>query len=83
MENKKPRETMSSTIKQIINNHQTETYPRGVGSVFRCIESGSFEQLEKAIKERIFTVITEDLHDELKASTHTHKDVKEWIDKIM
>lgn len=41
--------TKKEIIIQILYGHQTTTFPNGVGSVYRCIESHSFDSIADAL----------------------------------
>ena len=41
--------TKEELIIQILRNHERTTFPNGVGSVFRCVESDSFHSIAKQI----------------------------------
>jgi hypothetical protein len=36
-------------IMDILNSHERTTYPRGVGSVFRCIESHNYRSIAEQL----------------------------------
>ena len=67
------------TIRNIIESHQRETYPNGVGSIFRCIESNSFRELESEIKKLVLDNIMNDLYCDIKKE-HSKEVVKEWVE---
>ena len=69
---------MSTKIKDIIKQHETETYPNGVGSIFRCIESNRYQSLEEKIKEVIIDNIMNDLYCDIK-DVHPKDDVIQWV----
>lgn len=70
------------SILDVIKSYQSETYPKGVGSIFRCIKSDRFESLEADIKKVILKKITLDLYPSFK-DTHTLEEVTEWVKKCM
>ena len=45
------RNILEIEVMQLIRNHETETYPRGVGSIFRCIKSDNYSRLADSIIE--------------------------------
>lgn len=43
-------------ILRIIESYERTTYPRGVGSVFRCIESEDYRSLAQALMKSLSTL---------------------------
>jgi len=68
-------------IRDIIESHQRETYPNGVGSIFRCIESDSFRDIEDEIKKLVLDNIMNDLYCDIKKE-HSKEAVKEWVEEM-
>lgn len=46
---------MEEKILEIIRSYETTTYPRGVGSVFRCVESHNYSSIAKSIKNLLIS----------------------------
>jgi hypothetical protein len=40
-------------ITEILKSYETTTYPRGVGSVFRCIESHNYRSISEQIVNQL------------------------------
>lgn len=40
-------------IIQILRNHETETYPNGVGSIFRCIKNSRYNSIANQIINKL------------------------------
>ena len=40
-------------VMDILNSYETETYPRGVGSVFRCIKDHNYRSIAEEITNKL------------------------------
>jgi len=68
-------------IKDIIKGFESETYPNGVGSTFRCVKNNNYKKLEEEIKKHVLDQIMMDLYCDIK-EIHPKQDIKDWVNKM-
>lgn len=69
------------SIKEIIKSFERETYPSGVGSIHRGIESSDYGKLEARIKKHVLEQIMLDLYCDVK-EIHSKQQVKDWVNQM-
>lgn len=69
------------SIKDIIKSFEGETYPNGVGSIFRCIKNNNYKELEEKIKKNVLDQIMKDLYCDVQ-EIHPKQDIKDWVNQM-